>query len=203
MPNANYNLTLQAGGISMQASVNRAGDHPNSYEVPLPAGKAGTLTTRTDDNTGEATLATGHGIVDADVVDVYWSGGMRYGMTVGTVAGDVVPLDGGAGDNFPVVTTALVVTKQVTVNTQIDGDNVQIIGIAVEGGAGHVDMQDSGAATIAEIDLAANVPQVWDIAGGNVTNPFTGNPITVTKASNGISTADATLKIVAIEDSTP
>lgn len=208
MPQATYSVNLALGGVSINRPVTRTGDHPNSYEVTLPAGKAGTLTTRTDDNTGEATLSTGHGIVDGDVVDVYWSGGIRYGMTVGTVATNVVPVDGGAGDNLPAQSTALVVTKQVTINTAIDGDAIEIIGICAEStdsastSKAHIDMRDSGNATIEEIDLVANVPQIWDIEGG-ATNVFTGNPITNSKASNGSSSESLTLKIVSLEDSTP
>jgi hypothetical protein len=54
-------------------------------DVDLPAGKAGTLTTRTNNTDGAATLSAGHGILTADVVDIYWDGGCRYGAIVGTV----------------------------------------------------------------------------------------------------------------------
>jgi hypothetical protein len=52
--------------------------------IDLPANSAlntGTLTTRTDNDDGIATLQTGHTIVTsgAKLVDVYWDGGSRHG----------------------------------------------------------------------------------------------------------------------------
>ncbi len=208
MPSASYSISLSVGGVAIQKAVTRTGDHPNTYEISLPAGKSGTLTTRTDDDTGVLTVASGHGITDSDTVDVYWSGGMRYGVDVTATTSTTISIDLGSGDVLPAASTAIVVTKQVDINTHIDGDNVQIIAIAAEytdqasADKAHVDMQDSGGATIEEIDLTANVPRVYDITGGD-TNVFTGNPITQTKASNGSSTAAATLKILSLEDSTP
>ncbi len=69
--------------------------------------KIGQLTTRTDSNTGILTMAASHGITTAARLDVYWSGGARYGMTVGTVSINTVPIDLGGGDNLPDVNTAV------------------------------------------------------------------------------------------------
>lgn len=202
-----YGVTVSGGGLSINKTATRTCDNVNVYEITLPPGKAGTLSTRTDDNTGVATLSASHGITTGMIVDVYWSTGMRYGMTVGTVDGNDVPLDGGSGDNLPTEGTAVVVTEQVIINTHIDGDALSILAIeysysdATETSKGHVDMQDSGDATIEEIDLTANSAVAWDIDGG-ASNVFTGNPITNTHASNGSSSNTATLKIIAGLDST-
>ena len=213
MPNATYGVSFSVGGISIQpAGIVRTGDHPNPYEVELPPGTAGSLSTRTDDDTGIITAA-GHALIVGDKVNVFWSGGKRYGMTVSAVAGNDVTVGTGAGetgsgDVFPAASTTVVITKQVSINTQIDGDNIEIIGIMAQASdpasttKAHIDMQDSGGATIEALDLTANQPLVYDIAGG-VANIFTGNPITVTKAANGSSSETLTLKILSLEDSTP
>ena len=215
MPVATYSVSLAAGGVSIQNSVARTGDHPQGYEVPLPVGKAGTLSTRTDNDTGVITAA-GHGLIVGDKVNVFWTtapAGRRYGMTVSAVAGNDVTVgtlggEIGAGDNFPVQGTAVVITKQVSINPAIEGDAIQVIGLVVEStttgstAKAHLDMQDSGGASIEALDLTANVPRIFDIAGGD-TNLFTGNPITVSKAANGSSSEALTLKIVSMEDSTP
>jgi hypothetical protein len=78
-------------------------------------GQSAQLTTRTDDNTGVATCLTGHGIETADVVDAYWLGGFRKGMTA-TTSTNAVTLDGGSGDVLPVQNTALIL-----VNVSDDG----------------------------------------------------------------------------------
>lgn len=207
-----YGVSVSGGGLSIAKSIARTGDHPNTYEITLPVGTAGTLSTRTDDDTGVVTAA-GHTLLVGDKVNVFWSGGKRYGMTVSAVAGNDVTVGTGAGetgsgDVFPAATTAVVITKQVSINTQIDGDEIEIIAIIAEASdpnstaKAHIDLQDSGGATIEALDLTANVSRVFDIAGGD-TNVFTGNPITVSKAANGSATEELTLKILSLEDSTP
>jgi len=208
MPLATFASTLSLGGVTITAPTSRSGDHPNVYAgITLPAGKPGTLTGRTDGDTGVATLGAGHSLVTSDVVDVYWAGGRRYGMTA-TVSGNDVTLDGGSGDNLPSTSTAVVVTKPVVINTEIDGDAIQIIGILAStsdttlNSKLQLTFQDSGGAVVAHVDLAANQQLVYDIAGGQA-NPFSGNPITVCYASNGDSANAATLNILSLEDSTP
>lgn len=213
MPNATYGLSLSIGGVTIQpASVVRSGDHPNVFEVPLPVGAAGTLSTRTDNDTGVVTAA-GHTLLVGNKVNVFWSGGRRYGMTVSAVAGNDVTVgtlagEVGAGDAFPAQGTAVVITKQVQINSQIDGDEIEIIGVIAESSnpastaKAHVDMQDSGNVTVRQFDLTANQPQIHDIAGG-AANPYTGNQIEKTLAANGSSTEALTLKILSLEDSTP
>jgi hypothetical protein len=99
------------------------------------------------------------------------------------------------------------VAEQVQINVAIDGDNAQLIALsfehATEDVAAHVDFQDSGAAQVGEFDLVANEPQVYDVGNGNVTNPLTGNPVTVAYASQANTAAAGTLKIVSLEDTTP
>jgi hypothetical protein len=210
MPQATYGLTLAVGGVSIQKSAVRNGDHSNTYEVLLPAAKAGSNFVKTDDNTADVELPGGHGYTNGNF-DIYWQEAgvdkVRYGVP-GTITVNALALDGGAGDNFPASATPVVICKQVAINTAIDGDAIEIIGLSLEYAdagsvkVGHVDMQDGGAASIEEIDLKANVPIVYDIDGG-ATNVFTGNPITSTKASHNDTVNAATLKIVSLEDSTP
>lgn len=170
----------------------------------LVAAQTGTLTTRTDDDTGVATLSTGHGIESADVCDVYWADGVRHGMTA-TVATNAVSLDGGAGDNLPAEDTAVTVVKQTAIEVNFDGDTLEIIGIfyrntSDSGAKAHLDLQDAGDATIKEVDLVTEkanggMSKIWDIENGD-TNDFTGNRITHGAASHD-STSAGTLYILA------
>lgn len=203
MPSLAYGVSLG----SINQSVVRSGDSKIELEVSLPAGKSGTLTTRTDANTGVVTVSSGHGITDTDTVDVYWSGGRRYGVDVTATDSTTISIDLGSGDDLPSTSTAVVIVKQVPFNLALDGDNAKIVGVSYEvaGASGYgcrVTLLDSGDATIAGLDLDANVPNVVDIEGGQ-TNPYTGNPITDGVASNGSGTEAATLKIQAIVDATP
>lgn len=201
-----YTRSLQGGGSTIGRTVVRTADHDNNYEIPLPVALACTNWVKTDADTGTCDEPAGF---SAGTYDVYWSGGMRYGVDA-TIVGTstTIQLDGGTGDDFPASGTSIVICEQVEINTVIDGDNIAIIGIELSYAdpsstqLGHVDMQDSGAATIEEIDLDANQMQVWDITGGD-TNVFTGNVIEKTYASHNDTTNTATLKILSLEDSTP
>jgi hypothetical protein len=104
-------LTVRTEATYLARSTSRSlAATGNSAEVASPtlaAAKTGTLTTRTDNDTGTLTMTAGHGITTGQTLDVYWAGGQRRGMTVGTVATNSVPIDGGAGDNLPANTTAI------------------------------------------------------------------------------------------------
>jgi len=201
MPTAQVSYTVSIGGVTVYGNAARIAEGQISQEVALAAGKTGTLSTRTDDDTGVATLGAGHGLVQSDKVDVYWPGGIRHGMTVGVVSGDDVPIDLGAGDVLPAQSTALVVCKQTEINVDFDGDDVKILAIHATR-RGHVDFQDSGSASLKEIDLAEAEPYVW-CSGQGVAAPITGNPVDKAKVSNGDSANASTFKLVVLYDSTP
>ncbi len=202
MPSLAYGISLG----SINQSVVRSGDSKIELEVTLPVGTAGTLSTRTDDNTGVVTVSS-HSITISDTVDIYWSGGRRYGVDVTAQDATTISIDLGAGDNLPTATTAVVIVKQVPFNLALDGDNAKIVGVSYEvadasGYGCRVTLFDSADDTITGLDLDANVPNVVDIEGGQ-TNPYTGDPITDGVASNGSSSTAATLKVQAIVDATP
>ena len=203
--------SISGGGVTIQPlAVVRTNSGMIALEDTLNAAKAGTLTTRTDDNTGTLTMTTGHGITTGQIVDIYWSGGVQRTVTVGTVSVDSVPFDLGIGDVLPIATTAVTVCVHKSINLAIDGDNADIVAVILETNdkslrtAGNVQFLDAASDVIAEIDLVANVPQVWDIEGGSA-NPFTGDPITNLKATQGNSTSTETytLKIVGVQDASP
>lgn len=208
MPTLQYAISLSGNGSSLAAAVSRSADGGGSREVTLPAGIAGTLTTRTDNDTGVLTVGSGHAITNTDTVDVFWDGGVRYGVDVTATTATTIAIDIGSGTNLPSASTAIVVTKQVQINADIDGDALAIIGLLASFSSltstakVHVDLQDSGSASIEAITLSANAPKVYDITGGD-TNLFTGNPVTKIMAANGSSTAPATLKVLWLADSTP
>ena len=207
MPSLAYAVSIG----SINQSKIRSSDDLIDVAVTLPAGKSGTLTTRTDDNTGIVTVASGHGITDSDTVDVYWSTGRRYGVDVTATDSTTISIDLGAGDNLPAQSTAVVICKQVVVNKAIDGDNVKIIGFSAElaastGFGSRITFFDAasggGSAVGSGIDLDPNSPFVIDVEGG-ATNLLTGSPILSFVASNGDGSNACTLKIQGLQDVTP
>lgn len=207
-----YGISVSGAGVgAIQRSVNRTGSGPIGLDDTLYAAEAGSLTTRTDADTGEITMSSAeHTITTGATVDIYWDGGVQYGATVGTVSGTAVPIDTGSGDDLPDADTDVTVVVQSSANITIDGDETKFLSIELRTNdtslrtAGHVQFVDSSGAEIAEIDLVTNVPQVWDIEGGSA-NPFTGNIITAAKLSQGGTDSAETygIKIIGVQDATP
>lgn len=204
MPTSTITVTGSVGGITIQGTVSRTAEGQISQEVSLPAADAGMLTARVSDSEGTLTMDdAGHGISTGDIVDVYWEGGVRYGMTVGTVSGTSVPIGGvggpGAGDPLPAQDTPVTADVQVVVNTDFDGDDLEIIDV-MSTRRGHIDFQDSGSASLHATELKANEPWWW-ISDTGITNPLSGNPVDKAVVSNGDSQNAATLKIGVLYDS--
>jgi hypothetical protein len=152
---------------------------------------------KTDADTASCILPADHGYTSA-IFDVYSATGAiyRYGVT-GTVSGNNLTLDGGSvptgGAGFPATETGgVIVCKQQRVNVSIDGDIAVLVGILATCPA-HLDFQDVGNNTIRRVTLATNEPDLWD-SGQNV-NPYTGEPITKIRLSNGSAT-DGTFQIL-------
>jgi len=156
----------------------------------IPAAKTGTLTTRTDANTGSLTMSASHGITDGQLLDVFWSSGSRRGMTVGTVSTNVVPIDGGSGDDLPIATTAITAMVPVAVEFVVDGDTV--LGFGVTSAAiGYIVFIDDAAAVIAAATYkitTAGYGKVW-ATGSPGTNPLAGDVTSLVKFSHGQTTA--------------
>lgn len=202
-----YGLSVNIGGVSIQKSIVRSADHPNPYEVEMEAAKALSAWVKTDANTAAGNLPGGHGYTDGKF-DVYWTGGKRVDVD-GTISTNALSLDGGSGDDFPAsANTTVVACKQVTINTAIDGDAIKIAALSLEytdssaASRGRLLFEDAAGDDIASVDLVGNAPIVYDVEGGAV-NPFTGDPITVCRASHESTSLAATLKIASLEDSTP
>lgn len=208
--NLTYAVSVSGSGISMQSAIVRSGSASIGLVETLAAAKTGVLTTRTEDTVGTLTMDAGHGITTAAVIDLYWAGGVRYGVVVGTVSTNSVPFSLGAGDDLPASTTAITAVVQQTANLLIDGDETAILAIELRTNdrslrvAGHVAFYDADDVLIAAVDLVSNVPRVWDIEGGS-DNPFTGDPIIYAKISTGGSSATETyrLTIAGVYDASP
>lgn len=196
-----YSFNDQASAVSFVSSL--------VVEKMIPAivaAQTGTLTTRTDDDTGVATLSTGHGIETADVCDVYFAAGVRYGMTA-TVSTNAITLDGGAGDVLPTEDDAVTVVVQTAIEINFDGDDAQIIGVIYRnpndtGALGSVDFQDSGDASIEALDLVTETANgglnnIVNISAGD-TNAYTGNRITHAAASHDSTSAGTLIICVGI-----
>ncbi len=79
----------------------------------------GTLSTRTDDDTGIVTIASGHGVTTNDTIDVLWAAGKIYGMTVSASDSTTVTLDGGDGDALPVANASVSIRLSTKISARV------------------------------------------------------------------------------------
>lgn len=177
------------GGEQLAENRQVTGKQANVRRVSVAAAKIGTLTVRTDNDTGTATLVTGHGITTGARVDVYWSGGSRRGMTVGTVATNDVPIDGGSGDNLPVITTALKVAIAQEELFAFSGDSIVALMVQSpqQGRATFVLASGSTTEELYRV-LQAGSLYHWFTGNGD-TNPVAGDTITKVFFSHEFTTA--------------
>lgn len=199
MPTGTIATNLAIGGISSQSIVTRTAAGEIGQEVSLPKAQAGTLSTRTGDTEGVATLGASHGVTTAATVDVYWSGGVRYGVTVGTVSGTTVPLtDSGAGDVYPAEDSAITVAVVTTLDVDFDGDKLVMLS-ALTTKRGNVDIRTS-AASVKAVELLTNEAYSWAEDAG-VDNPLSSSTIDCIRISNGDSANTSTGKVALLYDS--
>lgn len=204
MPQISYSASIQGAGVSIQPppvvrTVNAAiGSNPS-----LPAGTAGTLSTRTSNTAGVVTVAA-HTLADGDKVDIFWSGGQCYGANVDSHTSTTITFSGAAGTVLPIATTPVVITKQVAVTLAITYTLLQFLALLFSftsssiSSKGQITFKDSGGSVLANIVLTPGQQAVYDVAGGTA-NPFSGN-VASAVASNGDSASSATLSIVVGEN---
>jgi hypothetical protein len=189
--------TIVAGGKSASSRTVVTADGIISKEISVAAAKIGSLTTRTDDNTGTLTMNASHGITTGVSLDVYWTGGRRLGMTVGTVATNSVPIDGGSGDNLPTAATAITAMIPINEALVIDGDDVSGIEMYCDA-AGTISLIDDAAAVALSKQIGGTTAQdqrsyVW-MAARDPVNPIAGDTLAYVRFSHGDSSKTATMR---------
>lgn len=178
----NVQVTSSFLGRSYNDDQSVTGDNVFGSSPTVTPAQSFTLTTRTDANTGELTFASaGHGITDAQKLDLYWTvAGVNYhrrNMTVGSVAGAVVPIDGGSGDDLPAADTTIVAkVPQEEGTTAVVGANVVGLTVKAPSYRSIVVFRTSAGAEILAVVLAAGDSYTWNSNSG-VTNPVTGQTI--------------------------
>lgn len=178
--------TVTVGGRTLAGTNTRAVDTEVGIkpDEPLAAGKAGTLSTRTDNDTGTLTLGSGHGIETGAIIDLYWEGGIQRGVTVGTVSGTSVPIDAGVGDNLPAQDTAIVACVVTVFDVDVVGNTVALAAVVTRQARASCEFQENDGTPIVSLDLAAG--EIWDWADvQGVANPFAGVSIGKVVVSNG------------------
>jgi hypothetical protein len=184
---------VQVGQKQYRVDEDITADNVHKAEKSLAAAKTGTLTVRTDNDTGTLTLQASHGVITGDKIDIYWTGGSRRSVTVGVVSVNSVPIDLGAGDNLPAAATTLTVMV-------VDDETVNIVGANVVALAVKAPTQKACTVVFCQADgteikayvVPAGESRVWT-TGSGVTNPVTGQTIGKIRMTHGDSAAARTV----------
>jgi len=183
-------------GKSFPSRVTVTADGGIIKEVTIAAAKIGQLTTRTDANTGTLTMASSHGITTGARLDLYWTGGSRRGITVGTVATNSVPIDLGAGDDLPTNLTNITAMVPQEESFVVTGDNVSAIALYSDK-AGQIVFaeSDNTEACAKSVGAATGGEQsyFWTSARDPV-NPLASDDVTKVFFSHGSSAGSATMR---------
>lgn len=192
MSQCRLSIAGHVAGISMSSILSRTASSHIGHEVELPAALVGALTTRTGDDEGTLTMGADHGIETADTLDVYWDGGRRYGMTVGTVAGTSVPISGGAGDVLPADETAITAQVPQVVDTDFVGNLLAVVAALCAENA-TVYFKATGGGSQFVMLLSAGQLWLW-MDETSLANPFTDKEVSYALVSHGGS-SPATVKV--------
>lgn len=190
MATATISTTIQVGGLSASTLQTRTEPGFISQDPLLPAAVAGVASS----TPGTMTMAEGHGFVESDVVDVYWTGGCRFGCAVGVVDGTAVPLTGGSGDALPAEDTAITMAEQTVIDVDFVGNKVKVAVVACPK-RGHVSFRDDVPAEIAGDELIAG--EGWSyFSGGPQANPLADETVASVVLSQSSTTATTAQLIV-------
>ncbi len=98
----------------------------------IPVAHAGTLTTRTSTSVGTLTMASGHGITTASKIDIYFAGGIRRQVLVGTVSVNSVPFTLGTGDDLPPLNDPVKASVESSITVSLDCANIVCLGAMIK-----------------------------------------------------------------------
>ena len=169
----------------------------------IPAAKTGTLTTRTDNDTGTLTMSASHGITTGAKIDIYWTGGRRYNVEVGTVSVNSVPFDNGSGDNLPTNNTSVTVMVQQVYAISTGNKDADLFAMRL-GARGRVEFRQSDDSPELGMDLSADTLEVYDNTSGfPPTAPPDFTAIAKVAVTHADSTAAAQFDVAAAYDAGP
>lgn len=185
-------------GVTYSQYTIDTSDNKNQSAPAIAAAKTGALTTRTSVSVGTLTMSAGHGFITADLIDLYWSGGKRVGVIVGTVATNSVPITGGSGDDLPAAATAITAMTRHSESFTVAGDD--IVGILISSPVpGYVTLTAADGTTVhlvvpltADDATRPSYTYMWSASDGS-TNPVAGDSIGKILSSHGDASAVQTI----------
>jgi hypothetical protein len=199
MPSSGLRISGTVAGVTFSSIIELTADDSVAHEGTLPIAWAGTLSTRTDDNTGTLTMTDAlHDLDTGEHFDIYWATGCQRNCVAGTVSGTSVPFDLGVGDVLPLQTTAITAQTQTVIRQSFTADDLSHLIMACDQRC-HVGFFDDTTEKLA-VNLTAG--NVWQWVTGVSTNPLAGYTIDNIKVTQANSTITAHFALAGILDLT-
>jgi hypothetical protein len=188
--NTTITRSVSVASKSFQKRKTPTTDGVGGFRDPtLAAAKSGTLTTRTDANTGILTVASGHGFNTSDRIDLFFGGLYRYGMSVTGTTATTVSIDGGTGDDLPDLnTTGITCMKPQLEDFVVETADLQGLYVTCASPALAIFLDDTDAVVKAVYVGGSTDAFIWEI--GDVTdlgaeNPFASGDVVSVYLSHG------------------
>lgn len=182
-------LSVTINGVRYEQASTITSDSTELKSASVPAAKSGSVTTRTDDNTGVITMSAGHGFTTGQKVDVFWTGGSRRGMDA-TVATNAVTVDGGNGDVLPALSTAITAMVPTSVPMAFAGDDLDALSVGCPTAvSGWAVFKNSGGTVLASYQIPSGTRAKTWATGLGITNPLAGATVATVEFSHGATSA--------------
>lgn len=190
-----------AGGYTFPYQATVSADGSVIKTPTVTAANVGQLTTRTSDTVGTLTMNAGHGITTGQRLDMYWAGGSRRGIVVGTVSVNSVPFTGGLGTVLPANLTAITAKVPQEEPFTVTGSDVAAIALYSDQ-PGQIVFATSGDVEVAAFSVGATTSSgaqsyVWP-SGDGLANPLTGGAIAKVYFSHGTANASASMRAIVL-----
>ena len=202
------NISAMVGGFSIEGVISRSDEGAiGTLSVELERAKVGTLSTRTNDTSGELTMEADHGITEGEVLDIGWvdvNGDFQiaYEATAGTVSTlDVLITGATAGTVLPAQGYDITAQVRSEQNCEFDGDHASLI-ICKMNQNGHVVFEDVGDAVLKAHKLLKD-EVAWWVENGFTALPITGNAVHQLQLTNLDGVNAALFQLMGLKDPTP
>ena len=187
MPSVTFTGNVVIAGVRINYTLTRDAPGVIGQQTTLDPAVSGQLTTRTDADTGVLTVASGHGITNGTGnYAVFFDGGLRRSVNT-VVTNTTVSIDGGTGDDLPVVNTNCTIGPQVSLNTDFNGDDVTMFAVSAQRRASVVFAQDDGTSIfLLDLGLSGTDGEGFTYSDdGPITNPLVNTVVGQLIVANG------------------
>lgn len=154
---------ITIGGENFNQNTTPVGDGVVVTKVLVPAAEHSLMLTKTADDEGAISVPIS-GVLNSGLLDVWWEGGLRRGMTAEMDSMGNIAISGGNGDALPAENTAVLISIPIIRKLGIKRAREDCIAYASEGD-GYFDLVNDSGYTITR-RVSAGSTYLWEEGSG-------------------------------------